>query len=96
MSVTNFPESEQEHSKPLPTNPTEMLRFQCQQLQYQDQLIVGVRVGLQEQRKILKEHMKALNKHTKYLSNVSTAAVLVTILIVLAVGLSMCAPLWQW
>ena len=75
MSETNLPKSGQEHSKPLPVNPTEMLRFQCEQLQYQSQLLIGIQGELQKQRKILNEHMKALNKHTNYLRNVSTAAV---------------------
>jgi hypothetical protein len=98
MSETNLPKEKQRqpapHQEPLPTNPTEMLRFQCQQLQYQNQLLMGIQVELQKQRKILSEHSMALNKHTKALSNISTVASLVGILIILSFALSMCAPLF--
>jgi len=69
--------SEGEYSQPLPTDLTELLQFQCQQL-------ANIEVQLKMQRGIL-------DKHTKHLRSINNVASFVLLLIVIGLVLSMCS-----
>jgi tetratricopeptide (TPR) repeat protein len=69
--------AEDEHSQPLPTDLTELLQFQCRQLE-------RIEAGLIKQRVILE-------KQTKHLNNISTVASLVGLLLIIGVVLTMCS-----
>lgn len=71
--------SEDEYSQPLPTDLTELLQFQCQQL-------VKIEVELQTQRKVME-------KQTKHLRDINSAVTLVMLLIIVGVVLTMCSAL---
>lgn len=71
--------AEDEHSQPLPTDLTELLQFQCRQLE-------RIEAGLIKQRVILE-------KQTKHLNNISTMASLVMLLIIVGLLLTMCSAL---
>jgi small-conductance mechanosensitive channel len=69
--------SEDEHPQSLPTDRTELLQFQCQQL-------VNIELELKTQRGIM-------DKHTDLLKSISTVALFVMALILIGLGLSMCS-----
>lgn len=71
--------SEDEYSQPLPTDLTELLQFQCQQLE-------RIEVELLKQRVILE-------KHTKHLGSINNATSLVMLLILISVVLTVCGAL---